>query len=415
MVSREPSPRVRELIREAARIALEPSHEWLEEYDQATLAATPPIPERAELAKVISRANRANLHHFALSHLRNPGEPVAPNLGIQPLRMARELMRLGLERLTIDIYRIGQNVAWQRWTEIAFSLTTDPDELHGLLDVPFRSVSTFIDATLAGITAQMELEHDELTRNIAAERRQIADLILDRAPLDREHAQARLDYPLDRSHVAAILWSDQHDADHRYLDDAAAAFGHALGCPRPLTVIAGVDTRWVWVNDAAALDSDQIHEALADTPHVRVAIGAPAPGIEGFRRSHLDAHATRQMLIRLRSPHRVASFPDVEMVALLTENFDGANDFIKNTLGDFEAASPELHLAMRTFIKRNCNVSRAAHQLHMHRNSLVHRLETAQRLLPRSLDDNALEVAVALNALQWRGASNNDPPPPFAE
>lgn len=126
MKSRELSPRVRDLIREAARVALNPSQQWLEEFDRATLAAAPPIAENPDLATVISRANRANLRHFAASNLRNPGDPVPANLGAEPLRMARDLVRLGLDTLALDVYRVGQNVAWQRWTDIVFGLTTDP-------------------------------------------------------------------------------------------------------------------------------------------------------------------------------------------------------------------------------------------------------------------------------------------------
>ncbi|WP_235633491.1 hypothetical protein, partial [Mycobacterium tuberculosis] len=39
MALRETSPRIHELIREAARIALNPTQEWLDEFDRAILAA----------------------------------------------------------------------------------------------------------------------------------------------------------------------------------------------------------------------------------------------------------------------------------------------------------------------------------------------------------------------------------------
>lgn len=55
--------------------------------------------------------------------------------------------------------------------EIAFGLTSDPNELRDLFDVPFRSATAFIDTTLAGIATHMELEHDEVTSNVRAERR----------------------------------------------------------------------------------------------------------------------------------------------------------------------------------------------------------------------------------------------------
>ncbi len=407
---RETSPRIHELIREAARIALNPTQEWLDEFDRAILAANPSIAADPALATVVKRSNRAHLIHFAAANLRNPGAPVPANLGPEPLRMARDLVRVGLDALALDIYRIGQNVAWRRWTDIAFGLTSDPDELHELLDVPFRTANEFVDTTLAGITTEMQLERDKLTRDVPAERRKIVQLLIDGAPISREHAEARLGYPLDRSHTAAVIWGDQAQGDHSHLDRVADAFGHAGGCPHPLVVVAGAATRWVWVKDAPGFDIDLIHEVLHDIPDARIAIGATAPGIEGFRRSHRDALTTARMIIRLESPHRVAFFTDVEMVALLTENAEGADDFIQRTLGNLESASPALKTTLLTFINQQCNASRAARLLFTHRNTLMNRLETAQRLLPRPLADTTIHVAVALEAQQWREKQTSDPP-----
>jgi DNA-binding PucR family transcriptional regulator len=173
-------------------------------------------------------------------------------------------------------------------------------------------------------------------------------------------------------------------------------------------VVASAATRWVWVNDAAPLGPRQIRHALDGTPDARIAIGTTAPGIEGFRRSHLDALTTQRMLTRLRSRQRVAFFADVQMIALLTENPDGADDFITKTLGDFESAGPMLHATVLTYIKAECNASRAAKLLYTHRNTLLHRLDAAQRMLPRPLDHTLVEVAVALEALQWRGDQAGD-------
>lgn len=368
-----------------------------------TIAADP------ALATVVSRANRSHLIHFATANLRKPGQPVPANLGPDPLRMARDLVRRGLDASALDVYRVGQNVAWQRWTEIAFGLTTDPQELHELLTLPFRSASEFIDATLAGLAAQMQLEYDELTRDVHAEHRRIVELILDGAPISRQSAEAKLGYPLDRSHTAAIIWYDDPDDNQNHLDHTARAFGRALGCPQPLIAVASAATRWVWVSDAATLDTARIHQVLDHAPHARIAVGTTARGIDGFRRSHRDALATQRMLARLRSQQRLAFFADIHMIAVLTENPDSAADFITSTLGDLESASPQLLTTVLTYINEQCNASRAAHVLHTHRNTLLRRLETAQRLLPRPLDHTIIQVAVAISALQWRGSQTSDP------
>ncbi len=65
-----------------------------------------------------------------------------------------------------------------------------------------------------------------------------------------------------------------------------------------------------------------------------------APESRGF--SHRDL--TTAQLSGSPWNHRTESpfFTDVEMVALLTENAEGADDFIQRTLGNLESASPAL-------------------------------------------------------------------------
>lgn len=403
MAWQQPSPRIRELIREGARISLNPGAEWIEQLDRATIAANPAVAADPVLAKVIQKANRANLVHWAAANMRDPGAPVPANLGTEPLRMARDLVRRGLDALALDIYRIGEYMAWRLWMSIAFDLTSDPDELRELLDVSAKSVNDFIEATLAGIAAQVQQEHDELTRGTHAERLEVVGLIIDGAPMSRERAEARLGYALSRHHTAAIIWSDELDGDHSNLDRAADAFCRTAGSERPLTVVGGLASRWVWVSDAESLDVDDVHAAVADAPGARIAVGTIAFGLEGFRRSHLEALTTQRTLARLRSDQRVAFFADVQIVSLITQNPEAASEFITNTLGGLESAGPELQTALLAFINEQCNASRAAKRLNTHRNTLLRRLESAQRLLPRPLDHTSVNVAVALEALQWRG------------
>jgi DNA-binding PucR family transcriptional regulator len=394
---------VRELIRQGAQIALNRGSDWFDEIDSATVAAYPAIANYPVLAKIVRRANFAHLLHWTTANLRDPGAPVSANLSAETMGMARDLVRRGLDLQAIGIYRVGEYLAQRYWTQIAFELTSDPPELRELLDVSAQSMHDYIEATLAGVTAQIQFEHDELTRGTNAERLEVVNLILDGAPITRERAETRLGYALSRAHTAAIVWSDDLDGDHGYLDRAADSFSHAIGSSRPLTVIASVASRWVWVPDIAGLDAGRVQKAMADVPEARIAIGSTAAGVEGFRRSHLEATRTQRALERLRSEQRVALFEDLQMVALIVRNPDAANEFIKATLGDFESANPELQATLLTFINEQCNASRAAKRLHTHRNTLLRRLESAQRLLPRPLDSTSVRVAVALEALRWRG------------
>ncbi|MBI2701433.1 MULTISPECIES: PucR family transcriptional regulator [Mycobacterium] len=396
-----PSEPVRELIRQCAQITVNPRAEWLEELDAEVLAASPAIAADPELAAAVSRSNRANLYFWGAANVRDPGAPVPPNTGPEPMNIAREVARRGLTAFTLDAYRVGEAVAWRRLMEIAFELTSDPAELHELLDVCSRSISAFIDGTLAGIAAHIEQELDDLTRGTHAERRETVALILDGAPITRKRAEARLGYALTGPHTAAVIWSDDPGGDMARLDAAAEALGQAAAV-RPLTILASTATRWVWV-PGKTIDTAALGNSINTMSDIRVAIGPCAEGIDGFRRSHFDAITTQQMMARLQSPQRVALFADVELVALITGDTDRATEFVHHTLGDLETAGSELQDYVRVFVDEQCNASRAAARLFTHRNTLLRRLARADELLPRPLAERSVNVAVALEVLRWRG------------
>lgn len=398
-----PSAQVQELIRQCAQQVVHARPEWLTELDAAVLAASPAVAADPELAAAVSISNRANMFFWGAANVRAPGLPVPPNTGPEPMVIAREVARRGLSAFSLDAYRVGEGVAWRRLMEIAFELTNDPSELQELLDVCSRSISEFLNATLAFIAAQIDRERDELTRGTHAERRETIALILDGAPIPRRRAEARLGYALTGWHTSAVIWSDEPDTDLSRLDAAAEAIGHAAGA-RPLSVLASSATRWVWVPGAAGPDQATLAGAVDTMPGIRIAVGPSADGIDGFRRSHFDALTTQHMMARLHSPQRIARFTDVQLTALITTDTDRANEFVHQTLGNFEAASPELRSTVKVFIAEQCNASRAAERLYTHRNTLIRRLARADELLPRPLAESVVNVAVALDVLHWRGS-----------
>ncbi|MFI5510691.1 PucR family transcriptional regulator [Mycobacterium sp. NPDC051804] len=399
-----PSAQVRELIRQSAQMIVNAPPEWLDDLDAAVLGSHAAIAADPELAGAVSRSNRANLFFWATANVRDPGAPVPPNSGPEPVDVARELVRRGLDAYSLDAYRVGEGVAWRRLMRIAFELTSDPAQLHEFLDVCSRSISAFVDGTLSAIAAQIDLERDELTRGTHAQRRETVALVLDGAPIPRRRAEDRLGYALTGLHTAAVIWTDEPTGDLARLDSAAESVGHAAGGARPLSVLAGTATRWVWVPGSGDVDTDALLQSVHQTPDVRIAIGTTVGGIDGFRRSHFDAITTQQLMARLRSPQQIAQFADVQLVALITADTGRAAEFVKHTLGDLESAGAELQDTVRTFVAEQCNASRTAARLYTHRNTLLRRLARADELLPRPLADSTVNVAVALDVVRWRGS-----------
>jgi DNA-binding PucR family transcriptional regulator len=400
-----PSPAVAELIRTGASLLLAGPDAVFAEVDAAVFP-DPDHPVAADpvLAAAVRRNNRANLVHWAQANVADPGAPVPANLGPQVLSVARDLVRRGLDADALHGYRIGQNVAWRRWMALCFELTADPEELQELLDVSARSIFTFVDATLAGIAEQIERERGELTRGTHAQRLEVVSLILEGAPIGIERASTRLNYALDRTHSAAIVWSDRPDADPAVLEEAAEAVGRAAGA-RPLTVVPSASALWVWVAGRDGPDAVAVEAALAELPEVRVALGPAVRGIAGFRRSHLDALATQRLMHRTATP-AVASYDAVQVVALATQDEERADEFVTRTLGDFATAPAELRETARVYLREQSNATQTARVLFTHRNTVLARLARMEQLLPAPLEGRVLQVALALEILRWRSAGD---------
>ncbi|MFD8594838.1 PucR family transcriptional regulator [Kitasatospora sp. NPDC059646] len=395
-----PPPRILELIRRGAEIALAPQPEWLAELDAATLAGETrrPIADDPVLSAGLRRVNRANLLRWAAANATAPGAPVPAPEGEEQRLMARDIVRRGLDEPALDSYRAGEAVAVRLWTRIACSLTADPEDLRELLDVSLRSISAFVDGCVAAMSAELRAERAALTGSNHADRMQAVALLLDGAPIARARAEARLGYPLAGRHTAAVLWIDDLDSDLAQLDRAADLLASAAGRPPILDVTASAATRWLWAT--ARPDPSALRAGLDRLPAVRIALGPTATGVNGFRRSHLDALTTQRMLARLASVQRLASHQDVELVALLTQDLEGADRFVRRVLGPLDGPPAE---AVRAYLAEQCNATRAAARLFTHRNTLLRRLAQADAVLPRPLAENPLEVAAALELRHWRG------------
>lgn len=199
-----------------------------------------------------------------------------------------------------------------------------------------------------------------------------------------------------------VVWNDRPDADLGAVDRAAEMVTAVAGDQRYLTVLAGAATRWVWMHGRP--EPELLRTRAAEVPDVRIAVGSTGDGVDGFRRGHLDALAVQRMLAWPSSPHQVAMYDEVELVTLLTAVPESAEHFVTRVLGELETTE-----AVRVFTAAQCNVSHAADRLYVHRNTLLHRLARADRLLPRPLAANVVEVAAHSQSCAGEPASDARP------
>ena len=278
-----PSDRVREYFRNGAQIILNSHAEWLEALHDAELSAA----NMQELADdpVLNTALRRTTAPTCCTGPR-------PMCGIPERRW----------RPTSVLNRSASPAIW-----CAAALTNRPCRptgsartLHGSDGWRSRSVSprtrtncancstcrrdrcsAFVDATLAGIAEQMQIERDELVRGTHAERREAVALILDGAPISRQRAETRLGYNLEQTHTAAVVWGDEPDCDSSQLDRATEALVHGANVQRALSVIASAATRWVWIPGNVAPDLRRLEEVIIGLPGFASRLDRPPAASRG--------------------------------------------------------------------------------------------------------------------------------------
>lgn len=361
------------------------------------------LREDVALAAEAAASTRANILHWARYVMADPARRVPANLSPEVVAIARDAVRRGADQMIVSTYHSGQNVAWRYCMQLILSMTSDVQTLREALDLAAQSIFHFVDDTVIALQRRIEQERAELTRGTHAERLEVVNLILEGAPITSERASARLGYDLGRRHTGAIVWSDPGSVDHAELDRAAEALAKAAGAERPLTVVASGSSLWVWWVSGEHPEVDAASAAMEELPRVRAAIGAPGEGIEGFRRSHLDALATQRLMNNVAGGLRLGHFADIELVVLAASDVQRAAEFVASTIGELATAEPELRNTLRTYIREQFSASRTARALFAHRNTILGRLQRAEQLLPLPLEDRGVEVGLALELVHWLG------------
>jgi DNA-binding PucR family transcriptional regulator len=225
---------------------------------------------------------------------------------------------------------------------------------------------------------------------------------------------AQLGYDLSRPHAA--LWIElvtpdteaQTRLDREETDRVAEALSVGLGAwaasgeghVSALLPLASADD-----GERSGMDPlDRVRTLLARElapDHWSAGLGEPAHAPREAHRSATEAHDAARLGLLALGPGHIARLADLGVYQLLLALRDSGQlaPFVKRTLAPLLAesrANNDLLTTLDAFFACNGNLSEAARRLHLHRNSLIYRLNHARDLLGRDLDDPQLRLALQI-------------------
>ena len=229
---------------------------------------------------------------------------------------------------------------------------------------------------------------------------------------DEHAAQAVLGYQLRQTHVGLVIWIDKSATERDALDllnDVAAGLANAVGC-KPLFVPCDETSAWVWLplGERSEVNRGELATVVTECGRrFSAALGEPASGIDGFRRTHRQAASAQNVALAGRPTRaRVTSFVDVAPIAMMCADLDAARAWVIETLGPLATDSERherLRESARVFLSTGGSYTVTADELFLHRNTAQYRIQKAEELRGRPLREGRLDVELALLACYWLG------------
>jgi PucR C-terminal helix-turn-helix domain/GGDEF-like domain len=361
-------------------------------------------------------ANVATVLHV-LEHGIDPERVEAPAAAIE---YARRLAQRGVPMVAlVRAYRIGQ----ARFLQWCF------DELGGDgSDGPVRAEAArlmtersfiYIDRVSEQVISIYEQERDRWLNNRATVRAARVRAILAGHDVDVDLSESTIDYRLRRRHLGLVAWvrePTRGDDDLVVLERTATTIAQRAGCrSKPLFIPFDEASAWVWLPlQADGSPADGVAAATPEGP-VRVALGEPADGIDGFRSTHRQALLAQMVALAAGPDGRlVTAFADIRPLALMASDVGAVRGWVLDTLGELTVDDEQherLRTTLRVFLSTGGSYTATADRLMMHKNTVRYRVNRAEEIRGRSFHDDRLGVELALLACQQLGASVLQPAP----
>jgi GGDEF-like domain/PucR C-terminal helix-turn-helix domain len=372
-------------------------------------------PRLVELLDASVEANVETLLH-ALRYDIAVQRVEAPAAAVE---YARRLAQHGVPvNALVRAYRLGQ----RRMNELVFRELREVDipapAVFAMLETITATLFEYIDRISQQVVVVYEDERERWLENQNSIRALRVREVLAGKNVDVDAASTSIRYPLRWHHLAVVMWypdagagGDELVRVQRFLRELAQALDVGAA---PLFVAADQTGGWGWLPYRSAPPDavDKVRQFARKWPDPpNVAIGTVAFGVDGFRRSHREAEAAHGVAV-VRVQHEptliAASDPGLAAAALLGADIEEARAWVTGVLGDLAADNENdarLRETLRVFLRCGSSYKLAAEELNLHFNTVKYRVGRAVARRGRDIEEDRLDVEIALLACQWYGAA----------
>jgi hypothetical protein len=328
---------------------------------------------------------------------------------------ARRLAQRGVPiAALLRAYRIG-SARFEDWCLQELGRGTNDAAVVSAAGLRIAAVlASYIDKVSEELVSAYESEKENWLRNQSVARAARVRALLRNEPVDVDSSEAILGYRLRQRHLGVVTWITGTvaggDSIGRLERATAEIAAEVNSDGRPMFVPQDEFSAWAWLPFGARRDIVVPAKNLKGVPgtdQIRFALGEPALGLRGFRRTHQQAlNAQAVALAAGPSGQPVTSFGEVAPLALMSGSIELLQAWVIETLADLaddDANNARLRETLRVFLEENGSYKTTAERLTLHKNTVQYRVRRAEEGLGRPIGQDRLQIELALLASQWLG------------
>jgi hypothetical protein len=273
--------------------------------------------------------------------------------------------------------------------------------------------ASYIDRVSEMVVVAYENEREVWLNSRSATRAARVQSLLNEQGVDVAAAEQKLGYRLQQRHLSVHLWiaepSSGGEDQLLQLERLGATAASALGAGHPLFVPDDEGSAFLWFGALSEhADYRTLAELVSAAPvPLRAAVGEPAHGLAGFRRTHRQATQAKAVAVAAGADAApVTAFRDVGAVALLCSDLAATREWVADTLGDLaldDQGVRRLRETTHVFLAQGCSYTAAGEVLSLHKNSVQYRVQKADQLRGRPVREGRSDVELALRACRLLG------------
>ncbi len=322
----------------------------------------------------------------------------------------------------IRAYQMGQEYLMTVVLDEAQHLEADRDLILRALRVIAEEFYEYIDWICLHLLGQYEAERGRwatTSGNVASA--MLQDLLRGGDTSLRDF-EAETGYGFDQHHVGIVLWS----RDEAGITDALASMERVTRALEAsvgagvLPLFSAIDrtTAWLWIGRGQRTDpiERQVTAVLLKSPEISAAVGLPAPGIDGFRRTHAQARDTFELAVEAGDrTGQVLGYGDrgVALISMLMQQPGALRRWVRDVLGplgESTAAASRARQTLGSWLDHDRSFQATAEALQVHRNTVKYRIERIADGLGDRMTDRRVDLELALLACRLLGDELLDEP-----